>query len=229
MKKFLALALALTMALALSVSAMAADTTPTTTQSSNSAAVNQQTSSADITVTVETLLYLPSCKISIGNQTSVVMYPYKLQVTHTELNISANTDTLYSAPVLITNESDLGIKVTAKPTASPAGKLVLVTSPVADDATVPTAFLALELRNETSATPATTGWTAVDSITTGTTIAVMTSGGTDTASIDLAAGNTAPTYGSFNFIGECGGPGWGENDTVQISVVFSFEAIIPTT
>lgn len=107
-QKFLALLLVAALTLSLGATAFAAEEPAPVTA----------TTAGKTTINVTSTLKLPAIEVTIATPTGIIVNPYGMEV---ELpNMDPTTDTLISTPRLITNSSNIKMKITAEPTASVA-------------------------------------------------------------------------------------------------------------
>jgi len=219
-RKLISSLLALALTLALAVPAFAAGETLNGTKNSTE-------------ITIGTILNVPEIKVTIAPLPSMVINPYKLAYTGTA-SVPSGSDSLISAPALITNESGVGIKITAKPYISKTSSVNIVETKSAAEAeglTQPTAYMGFmfasavtdttDLTDSTKVTwPADADATALKSSTTADGV----------ASIDLTlAKPTSPataTYGAYKIIGATGGKTWTDENKFEVKILFDIAPVI---
>jgi len=221
-RKLIASLLAMALTAGLAVPALAADETLSGTKTSTE-------------ITVETVLNVPDVKVTIAPLPSMVINPYKLEYTGTG-GVPSGSDSLITAPALITNKSGVGINITAKPYISKASSVNIVETKSAAEAeglTQPTAYMGFMFASAVTGNdltaPGTVTWPADTTAT-----ALKSSTTADgVASINLelakATDDTTPTYGAYKIIGATGGKTWTNENQFEVKILFDIAPVVGTT
>lgn len=180
-----------------------------------------ETNKMETTITINSTLQLPLIEVTIAAPGGLVVNPYGIACT----TPITSSDTLISAPALITNNSDIGMVVSATPTVT-LGDVVVAESAdeITNDTEKATLYMQLVMGTLTGTPTDATGFDP-DDVTTATQKAVVKKSGSDSAKLTLnAATGTDPsrtkTYGAYEIIGKSGGNNW-PNDDITVNVVFN--------
>lgn len=217
-QKFLALFLVAALTLSLGATAFAADPDPVTA-----------TTTGKTTINVTSELKLPAIKVTIATPTGIIVNPYGMEVTLPSV-ADPITDTVISTPRLITNGSDIKIKITAEPTASVAdGSTVTISTVRVEDLDGKAVYMSLAMANSKNDVCDT--YTGVDTDKfTNTDSAIFTNKTAaehNSCSITLKAAEEKgkyPTYGVYLITGESKGTDWKPTlDVVDVQLVFDIQ------
>lgn len=214
--KILASLLALSLSLGLTVPAFAAENKVVET-------------TGEVTITVGTVLNLPTIKVTINDPSMVVVNPYKQ--TYTGSGSAAGltgSDSLISKATGIKNESNVQVDISAKPTVTTDSQsLEIRTEPISDsDRTTKQLYMQLHM----APVAAESDIDSYDNTKSGTQSTVIKKDGASTpVVISLAAlsGSTA-TYGAMRIMGDSCGSGWTTSDNITLSIVFDIQPHVGT-
>lgn len=214
-RKLISSLLALALTLALAVPAFATDTTLDGTNTSS-------------TITVTTELNVPTISVTIAPVSGMVINPYKLSYSGTV----SGSDSLISAPALITNNSLMKVKLTAKPFVSDAKEVTIVGTKGAAEGTTEKAAAFVEFMFATGMNasapndPAQATFGADGSglaLKTGNAESVTTPA---EVTLEKADDETHPTYSAYKLQGATGGTGWTSENKFTIQIVFDIAPVI---
>ncbi len=212
--KILASLLALSLCMGLTVPAFAVDTELGTDAGTNS---------AEITVTSE--LKIPTIKVTIGSPGTMIVNPYGMAVTVESAEVH---DTLITSPALLTNDSDMNVKISAVPTVTVSADVTVQEDGgvIADGTTRKTISMTLYMAPNAAGTG--TAQTLTGSEADVSSVPVKKNG-SEAANITLEAKTAAAsTYGSYQIKGYSAGTDWATGDTISTKIAFSIEPVIGT-
>lgn len=230
-RKILALVLALALTLGLAAPAMAADPAPTPTVSSDGKSE----------VTVKVMMNLPTINVTIGAAPSLIVNPYQLKYNVDNIGDTwPETDSIISAPVLITSRSSIDLNVTAAPAGTIEGGDVTFAESSAASSPTKSVFLFLELKevNSANTTAANLGVTWSTGFTSAADQALVklspgpTEAGTKaTYKLPAITDPDSPKYCGFKLIGDCStnpSTSWTRADKIGVTIAFTFTPVKPT-
>lgn len=212
-KKFLSGLLTLTLAVGLCAPAsLAADTELNGTKMTDN-------------ITISSTLNLPTLSVTIAPAANMVVNPYGLSYTLT--GGGTNSDTLITAPALITNNSDVNVDVGAVVTGAVQGDAQFSESDTFTGATSPKVYMKFAMANLADddkvgefkgANDATNGISGMVE----TTAISTTASGRVFISLDKKTTGSpdTPTYGVYRIMGKSGGTGWETADKISVTVAF---------
>lgn len=221
-QKILALLLVATLTLSLSITAFAAE--------------EKVTNTGLTTINVQSTLKLPTIDVTIASPAGILVNPYGMEVNLPDA-LKPSTETVFSTPCLITNASNIKLKIVATPTASVADTSDVQISTVPIDSLEGKAvYMTMAMSNAKSdVIDKYTGVDDTDGKFTNTKSAILTkktSSDHNSCDIALAACESAgyETYGVYLITGKSKGSGWKENvDVVDVQLVFDIQPDITTT
>jgi len=203
-RKLLAAVSALAMTLALTTTAFAEDTT-----------VDK---SGQVNMTIGSSLKVPTISVTIAQATDMIVNPYQMEYN------GSLTDSLITAPALITNNSTIGVKITATPSVTVSDGVTVAADDWGDTApTSQSIFMKLKMATGTSNDATAIDWTSVASNQS----TVIQKTGSLPVELTLAPKATNPTYGGYKIEGKSGGEGW-KNETISVNIVFDIKAVTGT-
>lgn len=187
------------------------------------------------TITVGTTLNVPEINVVLAPLPGMVINPYKLDYNY---NGSTVSDSLISAPALITNNSKMKIKVSAKPYVSVTGGVNFVDTKSGVDSAGDAATAFVEFMYATTVNKdnlASTGTSPSTWPTEGTVVKSSTNG-SEVAPIDLTlaaatagateSDPTTPAYGAYKIQGATGGKSWSSDNKFTVTILFDIEPVI---
>lgn len=221
MKKVLSLVLALALVLSLTATAFATQ-----------AAIDDETGEYAGSANFEGSVQTPTISVTLPADGIIVVNPYKMTV-------DSSTNQIISAVDYITNESDVAISVDVAVTGTKGdgSEAVFATGPVAGNAKVTTKSVFLYYQVQKVDTQAEPTWAAFNAKANDMLVVVEKGAKTEYGTkklnvVELAAGDTTPTYAACHFAGEAADyatKAWTDDDTVNATVAFTIHPLMAKT
>lgn len=193
-------------------------------------------SPGQITYDITSTVNVPTLKVTIQEPAGTVVNPYGMTVD-IPWDASHTTDqTVFSVPRLITNESDIGMVITATPTAQVPTYAALSNMEIPEGSTDTAIFLKLSMAQASDSTI--TDYKGADDASgttsfSGTEFAVFTdknSNQKQTCSVTLNAidktttpGTDIPSYGAYLIHGNSSGSKWVKDDKINMNLIFDIQ------